>query len=367
MHYNLIHWRLICKIESKAVVSRRSVMKPIASAIHAFALALALAASLAGSDFSEHFIAARAGMLNYLEGSPSVFKGTATKEELLVENGQVHPGDRLRTGEHGRVELLLNPGSYLRLGYGSELGILETKFEDMHFELLAGSAIVESAALNRKVHTLRARTPAGEVMFEKAGLYRLEVTPTAVYVAVRQGRAKWIREGVEIAALKSGKRFLLEVPAPGAVMQFAKLDKKGGDELDRWSRRRAEYLVAANSRLAPWMATSLSDRYQYSQRGGWMFNSLFGCYTFVPFDATFGSPYGYRYGLFLPVRFSRSAQDYGWTSAGSPGYSRYPGAMTTSDQRSAAASAPSAPAARVETGAADQQSRSSTFGRIRNE
>lgn len=342
-------------------------MKPVATATHALVLVFALVGGLRGSDFSEHFVAARAGALNYLEGNPMVFKSAATQGELLAENRQVQPGDRVKTGDRGRVELLLNPGGYLRLGYDSELRVLETKYENMQFELLAGSAIVESAALNRKVHALRARTPAGEVVFEKAGLYRLEVTPTAVYLAVRQGGAKWIKEGVEIAALKSGKRFLLEVPAPGSEVQFVKLDKKSGDELDRWSRRRAEYLVAANSRLTPWMMSSLSDRYRYNQRGGWMFSSLFGCYTFVPFDATFGSPYGYRYGLFLPVRVYRPQVDYGWTNAGGGGYPRNTWPTTSDDQRSAAVSAPTAPAARVETGAAEQQNRSSTFGRIQNQ
>ena len=150
------------------------------------------------------------------------------------------------------------------------------------------------------------------MVFEKDGLYRLEVQPSAVYLAIHEGKAKWLKEGVQVATLKSGKRFVLAVPTPGSEVQFAKLDKKDADELDRWSRRRAEFLVAANSRLSPWLMTSLSDRYGYNQRGGWMFNPYFGCYTFVPFDATFGSPYGFRYGMFLPVRMYRSTPDYGW-------------------------------------------------------
>jgi hypothetical protein len=335
------------------------------SSIHVIVVALAFTASLHADEFSEHFIAAKAGVVNYLEGSPQVFFGNEGK--VVETRGQVRVGDFIKTGAQDRLEILLNPGSYLRLSFNSELRVVDTAFDAMHFELVRGSAIVESATFNRKVHALRIGTPAGDVIFDKDGLYRLEAQPSAVYLAVHEGRAQWLKEGALVATLKSGKRFVLAVPAPGSELQFAKLDKKDADELDRWSRRRAEFLVAANSRLSPWLLTSLSDRYGYNQRGGWMFNPWFGCYTFVPFDGTFGSPYGYRYGMFLPVRIYRSTPSYGWDGpSNAGGYGRSSAPATTYDQRSTAISAPSAPAARVETGHAEQDSRSSTLGNIRN-
>ena len=305
-------------------------------------------------------------MVNYIEGRPQVFFGNEGK--VAAARGEVRVGDLIKTGDSDRLEMLLNPGSYLRVGFNSELRVVDTAFSSMKFELIRGSAIVESATFNRKVHALVVGTPAGNVVFEKAGLYRLEVQPSAVHLAIHEGKAKWMKEGVEVATLKSGKRFVLAVPTQGSELQFAKLDKKEADELDRWSRRRAEFLVAANNRLSPWMMSSLSDRYGYSQRGGWMFNPYFSCYTFVPFDATFGSPYGFRYGMFLPVRIYRTTPDYGWAGAGSGGggYNRPSAPMTTYDQRGAAMSAPSAPAARVESGGAAQDQRSSTLGSIRN-
>jgi len=324
---------------------------------------------LHANEFSEHFVAAKAGVVNYVEGRPLISPGhfgAETKVMQAVARSQVKGGDSISTGSQDRMEILLNPGSYLRLGFDSELRVVETGFEAMHFELARGSAIVESATFNRKVHALRVGTPAGDLIFDKAGLYRVEAQVSGTYLAVYEGQARWMKEGVQIASLKSGKRFALAVPTPGSEVQFAKLDKKDTDELDRWSRRRAEYLVAANSRLSPLLMTSLSDRYGYNQRGGWMFNPYFGCYTFVPFDGTFGSPYGYRYGMFLPVRLYR-APSYGWSDASNGGgYNRNSASTTTSGQRSTATSAPSAPGARVETGRAEQGSRSSTLGSIRN-
>jgi hypothetical protein len=336
------------------------------SSIHAIiVVALAFTITLYADEFSEHFIAAKAGVVNYIEGRPQVFFGNEGK--VAETRGQVRVGDSIKTGAQDRLEILLNPGSYLRLGFNSELLVADIAFGSMKFELSRGSAIVESATFNRKVHALRLGTPAGDVVFEKAGLYRLEVEPSAVYLAIHEGKAKWMKEGVEVATLKSGKRFVLAVPKPGGEVQFAELNKKDADELDRWSRRRAEFLVAANSRLSPWLMTSLSDRYGYNQRGGWMFNPWFGCYTFVPFDGTFGSPYGFRYGMFLPVRMYRSTPNYGWDGpSNAGGYGRSSAPTTTYDQRSTAVSAPSAPAARMESGRAEQDSRSSTLGTNRN-
>ncbi|MCI0625470.1 MAG: FecR family protein [Acidobacteria bacterium] len=337
--------------------------------LHLIATVLAFGTSLHAGEFSEHFISASAGAVNYIEGRPLVFFGSANSEMKVLEaRTQVKAGDFIRTAEQDRLELLLNPGSYLRLGFSSELRVLQTSFEAMHFELVRGSAIVESATFNRKVHALKLSTPSGDVALIKDGLYRFEVQPSRVELAVHKGQAKWSKDGMQVATLKSGKRFVLAVPAAGGEVQFAKLDKQDADELDRWSRRRAEFLVAANMRLAPWLMTSLSDRYAYNLRGGWMFNPYFNCFTFVPFDGSFGSPYGFRYGMFLPVRMYRYGPGYNepWSTADG-GYNSPSARGTSYEQRSTVVSAPAAPAARVETGRSEQEGRSGTFDRIRNQ
>ena len=45
------------------------------SSIHVIVVALAFAANLHADEFSEHFIAAKAGVVNYIEGRPQVFFG----------------------------------------------------------------------------------------------------------------------------------------------------------------------------------------------------------------------------------------------------------------------------------------------------
>jgi hypothetical protein len=208
-------------------------------------------------------------------------------------------------------------------------------------------------------------TPEGDVVLLKDGLYRFEVSATGTELAIQKGKAKLVKDGNDLAVLKSGNRFQLSPTTSDGIVQFTKLGKEA-DELDRWSRRRAEFLVAANGRLTPWSIGSVSQNYPYSLRGGWLYNPYFSCYTFVPFDGRFGSPYGFSYALFCPVRIHTFHQDSPWSASNSGlGDSQRVPSMGH-EQRQTVISAPSAPAARVETGRSDQDSRSGTFDRVRS-
>lgn len=324
---------------------------------------------LGAEEFSEHFIAAKAGMVNYIEGEPRVILAPSEKAiQIPAVRGQVANGGQIRTGENDRVEILLNPGGYLRVGSHTDLRVLDTDFGAMHFAVARGSVIVESVTFNKKVHSLTLSTPSGDIRLLKDGLYRVDVVPAQnVELQIRKGKLSWQRDGAEAAQLTSGNRYNLGAPLANGKVQYVKLDKayKDADAFDRWSGRRAEFLVAANSRLSSYQLGWVSRTYPYSWRGGWFFNPLFNCYTFVPFDGSFGSPYGFTYGLFLPVRtfYGRGYNEPSWSGAAG-GYSGP--RMTTNDQRGSVSSAPSAPAARVETGRSEQESRSSTLGRMQN-
>jgi hypothetical protein len=328
-------------------------------------LLLILPVRLYADEFSDHFVAVKAGVLNHVEGRPLVFSGESEDGKLLTARYQVKVGDRVETQEADRLEMLLNPGSYLRLGPNSELRVVNTDFGAMQFEVTRGTVIVESATFNKRVHALRLTTPSGDIALLKDGLYRLEVVPgDRVEVLVHKGKASWLKDGSEVATLKSGRRFNLDVPLADGEVQYAKVGKKETDTLDLWSERRAEFLVAANSRLSPWAVGSVSQSYRYNLRGGWLYNPFFNCYTFVPFDGSFGSPYGFRYALFCPVRimYRPSFDDSPWSAANRPSYPR----STTYEQRTTVTAAPSAPSTRVETGSSERQSRSNTYGRVRN-
>jgi len=312
-------------------------------------------------------------MVNYVEGAPRVLNAQNQWKAASVRD-QLKPGDRLKTQEGDRVELLLNPGSYLRVGGKADLKVLNTDFEDMRFEILEGTAIVESSLFSKKVHGFKLTTPEGDLRMVRDALFRVEVEPAGrVEVSVYNGRLSWLKDIREIATLKSGKRFNL-ASSTEESLQYAKLDKDGMDSLDRWSRRRAEFLVAANVRLSPWLRNSAIGSYGYGHQGGWVYNLFFNCYTFVPYDSVFSSPYGYAYAnAYRTYRGSlgynpRLGDDWGSSRANAGMGSAISEPRNTSyEQRSAAASAPAAPSARMEAGRSDEASRAGAHSRVSRE
>jgi hypothetical protein len=321
------------------------------------------------SNVSAQVISAKPGMVNYVEGGPLVFHVDQEEGTRLVARNQLRPGERLQTKEGDRAEVLLSPGSYLRVAANSQVEVIKAEFDNMQFNLIQGVAILESAAFDKKVHALRISTPVGDVKVLETGLYRFQVTPNSqVEVFIYSGKAEWLRNQHEVATLKSKKRYLLGTDEKGKP-EFVKLSKDDMDSVDLWSKRRAEYLVAANGRVSDWMFDSSSYGYGYNRyRGGWVFNPFFNAFTFVPFgDYAYSSPYGYYYGSYYPYygygygrgggggNGGSSSGSTGGTGTASGSNSR----NSTVQQRSAASSSSSAPSSRGSYGRSDQGNRGS--------
>ena len=170
------------------------------------------------TETSAYFISAKSGMINYVEGKPTVSNPEFSDLRQVVPRHQLVQGDVLQTDGEQRVEMLLNPGTYLRVAENSRVRVLATPFDDMRFSLEQGVAILESLSLRRKVHRLRILTPSGDLRVLKKGLYRFEVDATGeVRVTVFNGKLRWIKDEIKIAGLKSGKTFNLSRSAKRKV------------------------------------------------------------------------------------------------------------------------------------------------------
>ncbi len=277
------------------------------------------ASRLLGNDPSFNFIGAQAGLVNYVDGNPVVFASDLSVRKPLLSRTMIQPKSRIETGSMDRVEILLNPGSFLRVAENSIVRINETKLDNVRIALDKGIVIVESSVFDKKVHALRIETAAGEIAIQKEGLYRFEAGPehTAVDVAIRRGKAQWLPEGKPQVTLKSGKRFQLPVSSTGGELQYAKINKEQMDSLDNWSMRRAEYLVAASDRSSSWASKSWYSSYsQRGFRGGWFYDPFFQMFTFIPFGSNYYSPYGFSYLGYNPYRLYRGYGGGGGTGSG---------------------------------------------------
>lgn len=296
---------------------------------------------------TQFLVSANAGWVNVVEGDV-VFKRGEADWDMLITGDELDTGDAVKTGSDGRAELLLNPGSYLRLSDSTEAVFTSTSLDDLAVKLVRGSAIVEVSSVDGWTGALlKLTTPKGQVSIVRGGVYRFNVDESGrSEVLVRKGRL--VIEGNTAVTVKEGNKVVLG----GDSAAIATFDRKAEDQFDLWSKTRAEILVAANKKLSSRALSQVA--FGLSPGSFWLFDPFRRCYTFLPGFWGFRSPYGPRYSSCNPYYnpwAGGGGSSRGPVIGGSPtspgGWSRSGGNDTIS--RPAPTAAPSA-AARTDSG-----------------
>ena len=270
-------------------------------ALSFFSVAIILCCSIVNlAQNREKFgISAKAGGVNAVTGQADFHsRGESDWQQLMITN-DLDAGDRVRTAHDGRVEILLNPGSYLRVGGNSEVELSDNSLSNLEVRLLRGTAIVEATGADGVELNINISTPHTKLAIVRQGLYRLSVVPgDATELIVRKGRVILSDSHTKV---KGGDKVVFSATAV-SVAKLSKEEKKSIDqgEVDVWSKDRAKTLAKANSRITGRMLTtafaSFRDTDPFANRQGlWFFNGRVGCYTFLPFYYGWGSPYGSSY------------------------------------------------------------------------
>lgn len=255
--------------------------------------------SLAQGPNREKFvISAKAGGINAITGQASVFtRGEADWQQLMITD-DLDAGDRVRTANDGRVEILLNPGSYLRLGGNSEVELSNNALDSLEVRLIRGTAIVEATGMDGVDLNINISTPHTKLAIVRQGLYRLNVVPgDATELIVRKGRVILSDSHTKV---KGGNKVVFNATAV-SVAKLTKEEKKQQEEVEVWSKERAETLAKTNRRITDTMFRSAFasyrdfDPWSRSSFGMWFYHSGANCYTFLPFRFGWTSPYGNSY------------------------------------------------------------------------
>jgi FecR protein len=241
----------------------------------------------------KYLISAKAGGVNLTEGKVSVIRADATSD-MVLKGDQIDVGEKLSTGANGRVEILLNPGSYLRLGPNSTAEFKTTSLDDLQIKLDSGSAMFEVFA--SKEFTVSVFTPKGLTKLVESGVYRFDIAADgSAVVSVTEGKAM-----VGTTTVKEGRTGTIDGNAKVAI---AKFDRDKRDDLAQWSRTRAKVLSAMTASLRnrdvrnTLMSSFVMGRWGIMDSFGlWVLNPRFGTYCFLPFGYGWYSPYGYGYG-----------------------------------------------------------------------
>jgi hypothetical protein len=236
---------------------------------------------------TQFLVSTKAGLVNYVQGAANVKPATS------VPAGQV-----IQTEPGGAVEILLNPGSYLRMGASSKVVLDRVELYDISVRILEGSMVITANGFNNDLPLEVANNSGLKMQIIKDGIYLFSDEK----IVVVDGKLRDTDNG-----LVYGKSYQISNDQ-GYRAQKVKTFTTG---LELWSKQRDESIarvnvnVARSIRQTPNMPVgSLLDV--------WLWWPAFGSFIYMP-GGRYRSPYGYRY-LAAGEAYSSSG---GFSSGGS--------------------------------------------------
>lgn len=220
------------------------------------------------------------GTINYVEGQVSVGDQALTTKSV---GSTVAAGESLTTG-NGKVEVLLTPGVFLRVGSGSKVKMVSPGLADTEVAVDRGDAMVEVTQLHPQ-NDLRVDEAGIPIQILKTGLYDFDADE--YQARVYKGEAV-VPEGDKNIKLKGDHEISLNVDGQAKPQEF-KTAEYESDSLYRWSSLRSAYEAEANVDAANMYVN-------YGWWGpGWYWDPWFSAFTFIPGDGIFYSPFGWGF------------------------------------------------------------------------
>jgi hypothetical protein len=242
---------------------------------------------LALPALAQSVISARSGLIHFADGS--VFLDDQRVEQKSGKFDQIKNGSELRTGD-GRVEVLLTPGTFLRVGPNSAIRMISNQLEDTRVELLNGSAVLDQgsdALANTSVTVLY---NLDQVHIKKPGRYRFDSEPPQMKVEtgdaeVTAADGKSVEAGAGYAVALEGK------------LTARKLLGDSNDGLDSWSSARDHSVADSNLQAAA--SSDLSNAIEGWQNDPDAVLQSLGIAPYPPGMSSYIPPYGYGSGAGL--------------------------------------------------------------------
>lgn len=228
------------------------------------------------------------GALNYVEGQASIGRQTLTPKS--VGSVDLATGQSLVT-RNGRVEVLLTPGVFLRVGDNSAVTMISPSLIDTQVRVDQGDATVEVDELHAQ-NDLQITEDGSTARLVHTGFYDFDASQGQFRVL--QGQAVVLHSDRRVK-VKGGHE--VDLRATSGSLRSRKFDKKtfeADNTLYRWSSLRSAYVAEANVDAAP--VYMVNGWYGPGWWGAdWYWDPWFDCYTFIPGDGIFYSPFGWGF------------------------------------------------------------------------
>ena len=221
------------------------------------------------------------GTVNYVEGQAAI-NGTPLSTR---QNGStlVEPNQDLTT-TNGKVEMLLSPGVFVRLGDNSDIRMVSNGLANPTIEVVRGEAMVEA---DNKAHDAQidVRMDGATASVLKYGLYRFNSDRNQI--AVLDGKLR-VTENGRTKEFGKGHELVL---ADNPKLKTVSFNTKAEDDLYRWSSVRSSWLAEANQATA----SNVYAGYGPWWGPGWYWDPYFSAWSWLPGDGWFYSPFGYPF------------------------------------------------------------------------
>jgi len=239
---------------------------------------------------------AQPGTVNYVEGQASIDNQPLSANS--VGSVQLQAGQSLNT-QAGKVEVLLVPGTFLRVADDSSVKMVSPGLANTEVEIDKGRAMVEATDINKN-NDIRVDVNGVTIRVLQNGLYDFDSNQSTIRVF--KGKAEVVVNDQKIDLGKE-RELVLNANAKPKAEDFDA--RKYEDDFFRWSALRSGYLSEA----------SVDQARIYVNGGpgwlgpGWYWDPWFSCYTFIPGAGVFYSPFGWAF--YSPFAVYRTPFFYG--------------------------------------------------------
>lgn len=242
----------------------------------------------------QYVISTKAGLVNHVQGEVNV----AVADSVAV-------GAPIKTGPDSFAEILLNPGSFLRIGGNSEVILENIDLSKIALRIVSGSAVVEASEVDKQF-PIKISTGGLSVLIVDSGIFKFE-----------DGKATVIAGTLETADSRIPFRKGFTLFSRDNVYRSIKVARNEPPTLlESWSEARSTLMLVANAQTFNTFRRIGMPSYPSS----WMWVPSYGAWTYFPYART-RSPYGnvYRsYTDFQPGVAARGGDESGVNDASRP-------------------------------------------------
>jgi len=211
----------------------------------------------------------KAGYINFVEGKANVTAGQTASIAMPI-----------RTESQSYAEVLLNPGSYLRLDENSEAVLNAVEFPDIAIEIRKGSALIEAVGFNKK-----------KPLIVSGGKLRVEILEDGLYLFA-DSQVTVLEGKVRVPDTNATYKRPMQI-SKTATVQAVKSGKRPPTALEQWSTERSSAMARGNAQVAHELRSEMNVKLE-SVYDVWLRGAGSSEFAYMP-ATSYRSPYGHAY------------------------------------------------------------------------